>query len=100
MSKIRGNVAIVGIGEVPTGRFPEKGAISFALESARMAIADAGLSKDDIDYVIPTGAMFSTWTCWSARKVMWYGPDMVPLPIWVPSKAPVVPSNFRTSLEL
>lgn len=60
MSKIRGNVAIVGIGEVPTGRFPEKGAISFALESARMAIADAGLSKDDIDYVIPTGAMFSS----------------------------------------
>jgi acetyl-CoA acetyltransferase len=60
VSKIRGNVAIVGIGEVPTGRFPEKGAISFALESARMAIADAGLSKDDIDYVIPTGAMFSS----------------------------------------
>lgn len=59
MSKLRGNVAIAGIGEVPTGRFPEKGAISFALESARMAIGDAGLTKDDIDYVIPTGALFS-----------------------------------------
>ena len=59
MSKLRGNVAIVGIGEVPTGRFPEQGAISFALESARMAIADAGMNKDDIDYVIPTGALFS-----------------------------------------
>ena len=45
MSKLRGNVAIAGIGEVPTGRFPEKGAISFALESARMAIEDAGPSS-------------------------------------------------------
>ncbi len=59
MSKVRGNVAIVGIGEVPTGRFPEKGGISFALESARMAIKDAGLDKDEIDFVMPTGAMFS-----------------------------------------
>ena len=59
MSKLRGNVAIAGIGEVPTGRFPKTGAISFALESARMAIADAGLTKDDIDYVIPTGALFN-----------------------------------------
>ncbi len=59
MSKLRGNVAIAGIGEVPTGRFPEEGAISFALKAARMAIADAGLTKDDIDYVIPTGALFN-----------------------------------------
>lgn len=59
MSKLRGNAAIVGIGEHPAGRFPEKSAISFALESARMAIADAGLNKDDIDFVMPTGALFS-----------------------------------------
>jgi len=59
VSKVRGNVAIVGIGEVPTGRFADKGAISFALESARMAIRDSGLNKDDIDCVLPTGALFS-----------------------------------------
>jgi acetyl-CoA acetyltransferase len=59
MSQLRGKVAITGIGEVPTGRFPDTGAISFALDSARMAIRDSGLTKDDIDYVIPTGAMFS-----------------------------------------
>lgn len=59
MSKLRGKVAIAGIGEVPTGRFPETGAISFALESARLAMADAGLDKDAIDFVIPTGALFS-----------------------------------------
>ena len=59
MSKIRGKAAIVGIGEVPTGRFPEKSAIAFGLESARMAIADAGLRPQDIDCVIPTGTVYS-----------------------------------------
>jgi acetyl-CoA acetyltransferase len=49
----------VGVGEVPTGRFPDKGAIAFALEAARLAIADAGIPKDEIDFVIPTTAVFS-----------------------------------------
>ena len=60
MSNSRGKTAIVGIGEVPTGRYPEQGAISFALDSARMAILDAGIDKDEIDFVIPTGSLFSS----------------------------------------
>ncbi len=60
MRKSRGKTAIVGIGEVPTGRYPERGAISFALESAAMAIRDAGIDKDEIDFVIPTGSLFSS----------------------------------------
>ena len=60
MIRTRGSTAIVGIGEVPTGRFPEKGAIAFALESARQAILDSGLGKDDIDFVIPTGVLYSS----------------------------------------
>lgn len=59
MSALRGKIAIAAIGEVPTGRFPEEGAISFALRSARMAIQNAGITKDDIDCVLPTGAMYS-----------------------------------------
>jgi acetyl-CoA acetyltransferase len=59
MSSLRGKVAIIGIGEVPTGRFPEKAAIYHAIESARQAIKDAGVSKDDIDFVMPTAALFS-----------------------------------------
>jgi acetyl-CoA C-acetyltransferase len=59
MSSLRGKVAMVGLGEVPTGRYPEKAAISHALESARLAIKDAGISKDDIDFVMPTAALFS-----------------------------------------
>lgn len=59
MSGLRGKVAIVGIGEVPTGRFPDKPAIYHAVESARMAIRDSGMDKDEIDFVMPTAAMFS-----------------------------------------
>ncbi|MGQ9652824.1 MAG: thiolase family protein [Thermodesulfobacteriota bacterium] len=59
MSGLRGKVAIVGIGEVPTGRFPDKPAIYHAVASARMAIRDSGIDKDEIDFVMPTAAMFS-----------------------------------------
>ena len=59
MNPRRGATAIVGTGEVPTGRFPDQGAISFALDAARLAIRDAGIDKDEIDFVIPTTAVFS-----------------------------------------
>ena len=59
MSNLKGNVAIVGIGEVPTGRFPETAAIYHAIESAKLAIRDAGIDKDEIDYSMPTAALFS-----------------------------------------
>jgi acetyl-CoA C-acetyltransferase len=54
---LKGLVAIAGIGEVPTGRYPERSAIQCAIESARLAIRDAGLDKQDIDTVIPTAAL-------------------------------------------
>ncbi len=57
--RARGTTAIVGVGEIPNGRYPERGAISFALEAARLAIRDAGIDKDEIDFVIPTTAVFS-----------------------------------------
>lgn len=59
MSNLRGKAAIVGIGEVPTGRFPERAAIYHAIESAKLAIKDAGINKDEIDFVMPTAALFS-----------------------------------------
>jgi acetyl-CoA acetyltransferase len=59
MNQRRGLTAIIGIGEVPTGRFPERTAIEGALESARHAIADAGVRREDIDFVMPTGSLFS-----------------------------------------
>jgi acetyl-CoA acetyltransferase len=56
----RGRTAIVGLGEVPTGRYPERSAIESALRSARAAMADAGVRAADIDFVIPTGTLFSS----------------------------------------
>ena len=60
MSRNRGKTAIIGVGEIPTGRYPDRGAISFALEAAQLAIADAGIKKSEIDFVIPTSALFSS----------------------------------------
>jgi acetyl-CoA C-acetyltransferase len=54
---MKGKIAIVGIGEIPTGRYPDRSAIECAIESARLAIQDSGLPKDEIDALIPTGAL-------------------------------------------
>jgi acetyl-CoA acetyltransferase len=59
MNKFKGKVAIAGIGEVPTGNFPDRSCIHSCLESCKQAIEDAGISKDEIDVVIPTGTLFS-----------------------------------------
>jgi acetyl-CoA acetyltransferase len=56
---IKGVAAIVGVGEVPTGKFPQRSAIETAIESARMAIRDAEINKDEIDTVMPTAALYS-----------------------------------------
>ena len=60
MSSLKGKAAIVGVGEVPTGRFAEHPAIYHAVESARQAIADSGVNKNDIDFVMPTGAVYNS----------------------------------------
>jgi acetyl-CoA C-acetyltransferase len=59
VSARRGRTAIIGIGEVPTGRHADRSAISFALDSARQAIADAGIDKREIDFVMPTTTVYS-----------------------------------------
>lgn len=59
MDNLKGKVAVVGIGEVPTGRFPDRDAIYHGIESARRAIMDAGINKDEIDYVMPAAAVYS-----------------------------------------
>ena len=59
MERLRGKAAIVGIGEVPTGRYPDKTAIYHGIASARQAMQAAGLSKKDIDFVMPTGALYN-----------------------------------------
>lgn len=57
MANIRGKAAIVGIGEVPTGIFPERSFIEAAVNASEMAIKDAGIPKEEIDTVIPIGVI-------------------------------------------
>lgn len=57
MESIKGKVAIVGIGEVPTGRYADRPAMLAACQAAKQAIEDAGITKDDIDMIMPTGSL-------------------------------------------
>ena len=57
MPGIRGKAAIVGIGEVPTGRYPDRSFIDQTVSVAEMAIRDAGIPKKDVDTVIPIGVV-------------------------------------------
>ena len=59
MANFKGKVAFVGIGEVPTGKFPNRLCLLNALESCRQAILDSGIKKDEIDTIIPTGTFFN-----------------------------------------
>ncbi len=54
---LRGKAAIVGIGELPTLRmYPGRSTNSLCTEAARLAIADAGLRKADIDGLVTRGS--------------------------------------------
>ncbi|MCC2114074.1 MAG: hypothetical protein KDJ16_18720, partial [Hyphomicrobiales bacterium] len=52
--------AVVGIGEVPSGKYPERSELEAALAVSRQAILDAGLSPRDIDMILPVGALASS----------------------------------------
>lgn len=53
------SAAVVGIGEVPTGKFPARSEVDAAVTACREAILDAGLSPRDIGVVMPVGALAS-----------------------------------------
>jgi len=57
VASIRGKAAIVGIGEVPTGKYPDRSFIEQTIEVSEMAIKDAGIAKKEIDTVIPIGVV-------------------------------------------
>ena len=55
MNDIRGKAAIVGIGEIPTGHYPDRSFGDALVSVAELAIKDAGIKKSEIDTVIPIG---------------------------------------------
>jgi acetyl-CoA acetyltransferase len=49
METLKDKAAIVGVGYTPQGKVPGRTSLSFHLEAARNAIADAGLKAGDVD---------------------------------------------------
>lgn len=63
LKDLSGTCAIVGVAESDEmGILPHKSALQLHAEAARNAIADAGLSKNDIDAVFSAGRLFATET--------------------------------------
>lgn len=50
-------LAVVGIGEVPTGWYPDRPVLKIATDACKLAIADAGIDKDEIGAVIVAPAL-------------------------------------------
>ena len=48
----RGNLAIIGFGEVPTGRYPKRTRWDILYEVCQQAVMNAGVDKNDIEGVI------------------------------------------------
>ncbi len=46
------DVAIIGVGLHPFGRYPGKSALTMGAEAARLALADAGLTWPDVDFAV------------------------------------------------
>jgi acetyl-CoA C-acetyltransferase len=53
----KGKIAIVGIGEVPTGWYPERHEWDIVYDSCMQAVRDAGINKDEIEGVICSPAI-------------------------------------------
>src|SRR5262249_25635536 len=56
---LAGQVAIVGIAQTAYGRDLKRTNLDLGLEAARLAVRDAGLTKDDIDGICRTGTGFA-----------------------------------------
>ena len=53
----KGKIAIVGLGEVPTGWYPDRSEWDIIYDSCMMAVKDAGIGKNDIEGVICSPAV-------------------------------------------
>jgi acetyl-CoA acetyltransferase len=57
MESTKDKAAIVGIGYTPQGKIPGRTSLSFHLEAAKNAIADAGLKIEEVDGLLMQPAM-------------------------------------------
>jgi acetyl-CoA acetyltransferase len=57
VDSIRGKVAIVGAADTEVGKVPQLGATALCVDAARRAMANAGISKDQVDGLVTCNSM-------------------------------------------
>jgi 3-oxoacyl-[acyl-carrier-protein] synthase III len=70
---LRGKVSVIGIGQSSVGRVPGRSPLGLAADAARNAIADAGLSKADLDGVLSSHAFASPFHRFSVAFSEYFG---------------------------
>lgn len=70
---LRGKVAIIGIGLSPVGKVPGRSPLWLAADAARKAVADAGISKGEIDGVLSSHAFASPFHRFSVAFSEYFG---------------------------
>jgi acetyl-CoA C-acetyltransferase len=53
--------AVVGIGEVPCGRYPERAPLDTAIAVAEQALDDAGIGRSDVDAILVAPCFADPW---------------------------------------
>ena len=57
MSSLRGKVAIVGAADTPVGKLPGVSATALCVEAVKLALEDAGITKDQVDGLVTCNSM-------------------------------------------
>lgn len=73
MSGLLDDVAVVGMAETPVGKLPGRSAIQLQAEAGVAAVADAGLTKDDIDAVFSFSGYSQAMLMHAARVAEYLG---------------------------
>jgi len=72
-STLRGKVAVIGIGQSPTGKVPGRSPLWLAAAAAAKALADCGLPKSAVDGVLSSHAMASPFHRFSVAFSEYFG---------------------------
>ncbi len=58
---MKGEIAIIGVGQHPNGVFPNKMSMELAVDAILQAIGDAGVNKDEIDGILTQETFSDKW---------------------------------------
>lgn len=72
-ASLRGKVAVIGIGMSAVGKVPGRSPLSLAAEAARNALADAGVTRSDVDGVLSSHAFASPFHRFSVAFSEYFG---------------------------